>query len=254
MKKPSSKIAIIGFGNMGQAIYSGLIGSGNFVSDDFLLSNSKNDNKKVVKRADIVIFAVKPGNLFDVLDDVKSFLSEEKLLISVVARTSICDIQKHLGFSCQIVRVMPNICASVCESMSCWVKSDEVNTSNAEKVKFILESFGKAIMLDDEDLFGVVTVISGSGPAFFLYLAELLDNFSGGVGLDPKISKELIEQTVYGVSKLLLESDKTIDSLREEITSKGGTTEAVFQKLNENKFGTNFIKALKTGYKRASSK
>ena len=239
---------------MGQAIRSGLIGSGNFVSDDFLLSNSKNDNKKVVRRADIVIFAVKPDDLFDILDDVKSFLLGEKLLISVVARTSICDIQKHLGFSCQIVRIMPNICASVRESMSCWVKSDKVNASNAKKVKFILESFGKEIMLDDEDLFGVVTVISASGPAFFLYLAELLDNFSRDVGLEPKISKSLIKQTILGVSKLLLESDKTITSRREEIMSKGGTTEAVFQKLNENRFDKIFLEALKSGYKRASGK
>ncbi len=252
MEKPSSKIAIIGFGNMGKAIYSGLIGSGNFAEEDFLLSNNKNDNGRMAEEADIIILAVKPDIVFGVLENIKSSLTKDTLLISVAARISVGDIKKCVGGDCQVVRVMPNICASVGESMSCWVKADGVTDSSIEKVKFLLNSFGEEVLLEDESLFGVVTVIAGCGPAFFLHLADLFFDFSENTCLDPKISDKLVSQTVLGVSKLLVESGKSPKTLIREITSKGGTTKAVFQKLKEGEFEKTFLDALRAGEKRAS--
>ncbi len=252
MKKILQRIAIIGFGNMGKAIFSGLISSGNFKKEDFLLSNAENNNVRAAKDADIIILAVKPEAIFGVLGDLKECLTKDKLLISVAARTSVSDIQQSLGFNCPVVRVMPNICASVGESMSCWVKSSEVSVSQAKKVKTILKSIGEEIMLSDEIFFSAVTVISGSGPAYFLYLAELFCDFSREINLESELSIKLIKQTFLGVAKMLSESDKSIQSLRKEIASKGGTTEAVFNFLNKKKFGEIFLKALSSGYKRAS--
>jgi pyrroline-5-carboxylate reductase len=253
MKKTTPKIAIIGFGNMGKAIFSGLMKSGNFKEDDFVFSNSKKNNGRAVKMADIIILAVKPENISDVLGDIKTYLSKEKLLISIAARVSIHEIKELLGFSYPIVRVMPNICASIGESMSCWVKSNEVNASQIKKVKSILQSIGEEIMIDNENLFSAITVISGSGPAYFLYLAELFVDFSKNVELESKFSKKLIKQTLFGVAKMLYESDKPIQTLRDEITSKGGTTEEVFRKLNKDKFGEIFLRALKAGYVKGSN-
>lgn len=252
MKKNLHKIAIIGLGNMGRAIFSGLITSGNFRKEDFLFSNNKNSNIRAAKNADIIILAVKPEAILGVLGNIKSCLTKDKLLISVAARISVSDIQQSLGFNCPVVRVMPNICASVGESMSCWVKSNEVSASQTKKVKTILESIGEETMLNDEKFFSAVTVISGSGPAYFLYLAELFCDFSREMNLELELSMKLIKQTISGVAQMLSESDKSIQSLRKEITSKGGTTEAVFDFLNKKKFGEIFLKALSSGYKKTS--
>ncbi|MBP7542812.1 MAG: pyrroline-5-carboxylate reductase [Ignavibacteriaceae bacterium] len=252
MKKFTNKIAIIGFGNMGKAIVSGLIKSGNFEKSNFLVSNDGVSNIKAVKEAEVIILAVRPEMVLDVLDGIKDHLSKEKVLISLVARLKIDDIKNFLGFKYSIVRVMPNICASVGESMSCWVKSREVSVSQIKKVKFILRSIGEEIMLSDEKLFNVVTVISGSGPAYFLYLAELFFDFAEKMKLEPKLARRLIEQTFLGTSSMLFEVDKSARTLRREITSKGGTTESVFKKLHEEKFGQVFLEALISGYKKTS--
>ena len=162
------------------------------------------------------------------------------------------DIKYCIGKNYPIVRVMPNICASVLQSMSCWVKSDEVSNSQMNKVKFILRSLGEEIMLKDEALFDVVTVISGSGPAYFLYLADLFLDFAQKMKLEPKLTEKLIKQTLFGTASLLLETDKSVKSLIDNIASKGGTTEAVFKILDEKHFGKIFLKALDAGHKRTS--
>ncbi|MFA5793028.1 MAG: pyrroline-5-carboxylate reductase [Candidatus Gracilibacteria bacterium] len=254
MRKKISKIAIIGFGNIGKAIFSGLVASGNFNKGDFLFSNSKDSNISVAEEADVIILAVRPEIFTDVIKDIKKCLTKEKLLISVVARTSIADIQYHLGFNCPTVRVMPNICAFVGESMSCWVKSNEVSTLQVRQTKTILQSIGEEVMLNDEKLFSAVTVVSGSGPAYFLLLAELFYDFSRDIGLESELSMKLIRQTFLGVAKMLSKSNKSARVLRDEIVSKGGTTEVVLDFLNREKFGKIFLRALEVGYKKNTSK
>ncbi len=252
MKKSPPKIAIIGLGNMGKSIFDGLVKSGNFDEEDFLLSTDEKNNAAVVEASDVVILAVKPKDFPDVLHRIRNSLSDNKILISVAAGVDIEEIKGYLGKNIPIVRVMPNIFASVCESMSCWVKSDEVLPHHEEAVKLILKSIGDEILLEDEKLFGVVTVVSGSGPAYFLYLGELLLKFSKDSGLKPDVAEKLVRQTIFGTSKNLSESKESFNSLRNSITSRGGVTEEVFKSLHSKNFDKIFLEALIAGRFKAS--
>ncbi|MBA4336150.1 hypothetical protein C0416_00045 [bacterium] len=252
MKKFTDKIGVIGFGNMGSAIFSGLIKSGNFDEKDFIFSNGGSENIKVVKEASIIIISVKPLIVNDVLNQIKPYLTKEKLLVSIAAGVTIAEIKNVIGEAFPVVRVMPNICAEFGKSMSCWMKSGEVSDSQVEKVKYILKSIGEEVMIDNEEIFGEITVIAGSGPAYFLYIAELLSNYADKIKLNPELAKKLIKQTFIGAASMLSESDKDAKKIREEITSKGGTTEAVFGVLGDNEFEKIFLKGLEAGRKRAS--
>lgn len=252
MKKLLNKIAIIGLGNMGKAIVSGLIKSGNFKKSDFVLSGSNKNSIRAAQEAKVIILAVRPNIVPNVLTAIKPYLSGDKVLVSVAARLTIDDIKDCIGTNHPIVRVMPNICASVGQSMSCWVKSDEVSDTQMNKVKFILRSLGEEIMLENESLFDVVTVISGSGPAYFLHLADLFFDFAQQMELEPKLTEKLIQQTLFGTASLLMETDKSVKSLMDNIASKGGTTETVLKILDKEHFGKIFLKALNAGYKRTS--
>lgn len=237
---------------MGKSIFDGLVKSGNFCKEDFLLSGDEESNAFVAEASDVVIIAVKPKDTPDVLGRIKKHMSPEKILVSVVAGFDIEEIKNCLGENVPIVRVMPNIFASICESMSCWAKSDEVLPHHEETVKLILNSIGEEVLLDDEKLFGAVTVISGSGPAYFLYLAELLMQFSEKNDLNPQIAEKLVRQTVLGTAINLANSAESFTSIRNSITSKGGVTEEVFKTLHAGDFDDLFLKALNAGRLKAS--
>ncbi len=250
--KAIKKIAIIGVGQMGQAIATGLTKSGNFTENDLILSKSEETNKQAVRDAEIIILAVKPEIVPVVLKNIRSEMTDDKILMSVAARIKLNFVQSILG-DYPIVRVMPNICAAVNESMSCWVKSEDVNALQIEKVKYLLNSLGSEALIENEELLDYITVIAGSGPAYFLYLAELFHDFAKEMNLEENFAENLIKQTFLGSASLLYESNTTAASLRQRVTSKGGTTEAGFKILEEGNFRKIFLDALRQAYERAKN-
>ena len=245
---------------MGKAIADGLILSGNFTRNDLVFGTDNATNIKAVKSSKIVILAVKPDIVPLVINVIKSHLTKEHLIISVAARIKISDIKKFLADktaknnkkNIPIVRVMPNICAAFGQSVSCWMKSREVTNKNVKDVKLILNSIGKDIEIKDEKQFGLITMLAGSGPAFYFYLAELFEKFAQQNGLNSKDAEKIIKQTFLGSSMLLDKSNKSAAELRKNVTSKKGTTEAAIKVLMKNKFDKIFLKGLKAGHKRAS--
>lgn len=252
MEKFKDKIGIIGLGNMGGAIFRGLLCSGNFIESDFILSGNESGNINAVENASILIISVKPSVANEVLAQMKPYLTKDKVVVSVAAKVCIEEIQKIIGEDMPVVRVMPNICAAFGESISCWMKSNEVSDSQADKVKYILSSIGEEVIIEDENLFGEITIISGSGPAYFLYIAQLLSDYAKKINLKPELADRLIKQTFLGAATMLKKSGKDAKKIREEITSKGGTTEAVFDVLEKNNTDEIFMEGFDTGRKRAS--
>jgi pyrroline-5-carboxylate reductase len=248
------QLAIIGYGNMGKAISDGLLLSGNFSKNDLIIGTEDSTNIHAVKSAKIVMLAVKPDIVPFVINIIKDHLTKDHLIISVAARVKINDIKKLLGNkkNIPIVRVMPNICAAFGQSMSCWVKSREVTNKNIKDVKLILNSIGKEIEIKDEKLFGLITMLAGSGPAFYFYIAELFEKFAEQNGLKTEDAEIIIKQTFIGSSMLLAKSNKSAATLRKNVTSKKGTTEAALKVLTKHKFDKIFLKGLKAGFKRAS--
>jgi pyrroline-5-carboxylate reductase len=255
MNNFKGKLAIIGYGNMGKAIADGLLLSNNFTNNDLVFGTDDVTNIKTVKSAKTIILAVKPDIIPLVINVIKDYLTPDHLIISIAARVKISDIKKFLGADkkiISIVRVMPNICAAFGQSMSCWIKSHEVTDAHVKTIKLILNSIGKEIELKDEKNFGLITMLAGSGPAFYFYLAELFEKFAQQNELNQQDAEKIIKQTFLGSALLLDKSNKSAEILRENVTSKKGTTDAALTVLKKNKFDKIFLKGLKAGLKRAS--
>ncbi len=247
----NKKIAIIGLGNMGCAIRDGILKKKLINKNYLFVSNKQLTNKIVAGQSDILIIAVKPQVMKSVLEEIKEVVSKNKLIFSIAAGVEIKIIEKILGKEKRIIRVMPNLCAKVNQSISCWVKNKNVSNKDTKIFKKIFQSIGTEIELKSENLLDQVTAISGSGPAYFFYLAELLTKSAMEIGLDKKLAYKLVSQTLVGSSEYLKKSKESPEALRKKVTSKGGTTEAAFSKISNSEFESIFLSAIESAYKRA---
>lgn len=264
----NKKITIIGTGNMGKAIAHGLLQKKAIQSKNLILTDASNEklkefkklgvliesnNKKACEKSDIIILAIKPQTLKSVLEEIKESAQESQLVVSIAAGVAISSIKEVLGKKQPIVRVMPNLCAQVGESMSGWVKSKEVGQEQVRFVKIILESIGKEIQFSKEDYIDKITAISGSGPAYVFYLTELLEKSAIKLGIKKKEAQILAKNTLIGAAKFLENSNESSQDLRRKVTSKGGTTEVAFKKIDNSRFEHIFYTAIEAAYERAKS-
>ncbi len=244
------RIAIIGSGNMGQAIARGLLDNKIITQQQLFLTNSQTGNKEAITKADIIILAVKPQNKDTVFEEIKEVVTNQ-LIISVMAGITIESIQNSLGGKNSIIRVMPNIAAKIGKSMSVWIKNPQVSSTQTEKIKLILEAIGQQLELHTEDQIDKATAISGSGPAYIFYLTEILENAAIKIGFSDREAKLLAEQTLIGSAELLQKSKESATNLRSAVTSKGGTTEAAITILQKENIQNIFSKAITAAYTRA---
>lgn len=244
-------IAIIGYGNMGHAIARGLLNKKKVKRSQLHISNSSDGNVTAVMKSQVIILCVKPQIMSRVITDIADIRHIDKLFISIAAGISIKSIEKYLGSKTKIIRAMPNLCARVGESMSCWIKNKQVSLHDTNIVKAILESFGRQLEMTDENELNKVTAISGSGPAYFFYFIEAFIEASRSLGLDYEISKLLVMQTLKGSLLSLFQTDTNVEELRKQVTSKGGTTESAMNVLVKHKFKTIFSEAIHAAYNRS---
>lgn len=240
------KIGVLGVGTMGAAILEGLFKKNIAVpSQVWVCDKIKEkatqfaaqwktevapDPAGLVSSTDVILLAVKPQDLSELGSGLKINLeSKEYVVISILAGTPIAKIREVVGKKTPIVRAMPNLGAKVGEAITALTSATPKSLELAEK---IFSGCGKTIILE-EKYFDLVTAISGSGPAYFFLLMELLAKEAQGQGLSEKAARELAVQTALGAAKLARNSDLSPGELREKVTSKGGTTEAalkVFEK------------------------
>lgn len=252
----NKNIAIIGYGNMGCAIARGLLNKKIVRRSRLYISNSSEENATAVMKSQIVILCVKPQIMNKVIADIMDITDItiiDKLFISVAAGVSINSLQKYLGPKAKIIRVMPNLCARVGESMSCWVKNKNVTFHDVKILQTILESFGRQLEMTNENDLNKVTAISGSGPAYLFYFIEAYVDASRRMGLDDDTSKFLVMQTLKGSFLTLLQSQTDVEELRKQVTSKGGTTQAAINILKKHKFKEIFFQAIRAAYNRSLS-
>ncbi len=261
-----SKLTIVGIGNMGGAIARGLLG-GQVISPSNLFLSSRSQEKldefkdkkvnlfssnvQAIKDVDIIVLAIKPQIMENVLEELKDAINSKQLVISIAAGLEMKMYKKTLGEAQPVVRVMPNICATVNASMSAWVKSKEVDEGQVIELKEILKAIGNHVELNDENLLNQITAVSGSGPAYFFYLTEILAKAGEELGLEKSLSERLAKQTIIGSAELLKISHKSAGELKEDVTSKGGTTEAALTELEKNEMDKIFKRAVKRAYERS---
>jgi len=206
--------------------------------------------RAAVEDRDIVVFAVKPQNMVEIMYDLKARLEPEQLVISVAAGIKINTICRGLALD-RVVRVMPNTPAQVGLGMSGWTASDEVTEEQREWAQSILSAMGREIYFDEEESLDMVTAVSGSGPAYVFMFAEALTEAAMSIGLTQIDAEELVTQMVLGSAELMRKSGRTPAELRVAVTSQGGTTERALHVLQEGGLVSLITNAVKAAYIRA---
>lgn len=263
------KTGFIGAGNMAEAIVSSMLEkkitkqSFMFVND--IDSNRKNymenkyhvnicsSNHKVIENSDIIILAVKPQVMGEVLKDAfeKTDFSSKKLIISIAAGITTEFIENIIySFTSEenaknfpVIRVMPNTPSLAGMGMSAVCKGKNAGTKDVEAAETIVNSMGKSIIVE-ENMMNSVTAVSGSGPAYFFYFIETLVNAGIKLGFSREDAFELVFQTAKGSIALMEKTFESPDILRQKVTSKGGTTEAALNKFMAENFEKIVEKAL----------
>jgi len=238
------KISFIGGGNMAEALLSGLIRAGHApkqltVTDvradrlDELHQaygiHVTQDNVEAMAGTQALVLAVKPQQMDVVLKNLSGKIDKETTVISIAAGISTGHLRKGLGDGVCLVRVMPNTPCLVGAGMS--VLFCDAGENHCARAEYILSSSGETAWVDDEDMLHAVTAISGSGPAYFFLLAELMQASAHALGLPKELSRTLVIQTALGASRMLAESGKTAEELRQQVSSPGGTTQAALETM-----------------------
>ncbi|MGH7821310.1 MAG: pyrroline-5-carboxylate reductase, partial [Candidatus Binatia bacterium] len=208
------------------------------------------DNRELVVGSEIVVLAVKPQTLPQVLAEIREAVSPRTLFVSIAAGFPLRRLAGALGEKARLVRVMPNTPALVGKGMSVAVRGGGATVSDERRVLRLLRAVGDAITVADERLLDPVTGLSGSGPAYVYLFAEAL--IAGGVqaGLDPAASRRLVLQTLDGACAMLKETPWSPRELREMVSSPGGTTLAGLGVLEQ----AGFFQAVVAAVERATAR
>lgn len=253
-------VGIIGAGNMGEVLIRGLIQSGKVKPADILASDVSSDrleyisktygirttdsNTDLVKKASIVIIAVKPQNIDDLLEELASSSHEGHLFISIAAGVTTEKLAAKMHHRSGIIRVMPNAPASVLAGIAALCPGRNVSPSDLQRAVSIFECVGRTVVIKNEALMDVVTGLSGSGPAFVFLVIESLSDAGVQLGISRKESSLLAAQTVYGAAKMLLETGKHPSELKDIVATPGGTTFAGLKMLEKGNFRSTIMEAV----------
>ena len=262
----NKRIVFLGAGTIATALMRGIIEAKLTRPEDIIISDvdkeklrvtshelrviAAKDNREAVKEADVIILAVKPKDMEGLLNEIKEFLDSKKLIISIAAGITTSYIEKMLKKEVPVIRVMPNTPVAVKEGASAFSIGKYVSQEQGEIAESIFGAVGKAVKVE-ENLMDVVTALSGSGSAYIFYIIASLIEAAVSLGLDKKTATTLATQTVLGSAKLLQETGEEPATLKEKVTSKGGTTEAALLVLDEGKLKETLSKALKAAVKRS---
>ncbi len=252
-------LGVVGLGNMGEALVSGVIRTGLVAPERIVASRPDApvlwplaaalgirgtlDNREVVAEADIILLAVKPQMMAAVLAEIAPGVTSEKLVISIAAGVPTRVIEAALEAPAPVIRVMPNTPALVGAGASALCCGAHAREEHAQIARALLGAVG--VVLDvPEDAMDAVTAVSGSGPAYVFYLLEAMQAGAIEVGLAPELARTLATQTVLGAARLAAGSDRDAQSLRHQVTSPGGTTEAAIGVFEARAVRTHIVEAI----------
>ena len=258
--------AFIGGGNMGGALIRGLIAKGMpadrisvgeavqarriALADEFGVHVSA-DNREIVEGADLVVLAVKPQDAAMTVRSLAPGLARRRpVVLSIAAGIRVADIQGWCGPGIAVVRAMPNRPALNSAGASALYAPAGLAPQQRKLAEDALAAVGTTVWVDEEDALDVVTALSGSGPAYFFLLAELMADAAVDLGLTRESAQELAIQTLFGSGRMARDSDGDLARLRAEVTSKGGTTEAALRVFDASNLRGIVATALKAATER----
>lgn len=257
----SPQLAFIGGGNMASALIGGLVAKGfeaqQIIASDVLPESlerlrtvapvrTTSDNEAAIATADVVVLAVKPQVMKQVLEPLAASLQRRRpLIISIAAGIEIRSIEQWTGQpALPIVRCMPNTPALVQLGATGLYANPAVNAAQRELAEKILSAVGIALWLGEEGQLDAVTAVSGSGPAYFFLVMEAMQAAGERLGLAPDVARTLTLQTALGAARMALDSDVDAAELRRRVTSPKGTTERAIASFEQDDLRGIFERAL----------
>lgn len=243
------KVLVIGAGNMGLTYAQGMSKS-KFLKkrNIMILDNSPEktmtlrkishfdvfDNlEECLPKADLVFIAVKPYHSDELFEKMAPMVDNEQIFISIMAGVKIATIQESLGVT-KVVRAMPNLPSQVGKGMTSFTASDEVSRLELLTIEGLLDTTGRSVKVSNEEYIDASTGISGSGPAYVFYFMQSMMEAAQEMGFNPKDSKTLVTQTFEGAVELFNQSDISPNKWMERVASKGGTTRAALDSMEDN--------------------
>jgi pyrroline-5-carboxylate reductase len=262
-----STLSFIGGGNMARSLIGGLIARGTdaqriTVTDpvaaqleslrrQFAVHVSAS-NDAAVRDAEVVLLAIKPQEMHQVTAQLSPTLAAKRpLIISVAAGIRASDIQRWCN-GLPVVRCMPNRPALQGCGMTGLYATDNVSEEQRTVAFELMSAVGSAVWLEQEAQLDAVTAISGSGPAYFFLLIEMLEQTGVALGLSAEVSHQLAVETAYGAGCMAREATEPAAVLREQVTSKGGTTAAALQTLEARNVRAIFAEAITAAARRSA--
>ncbi|MDX1812254.1 MAG: pyrroline-5-carboxylate reductase [Gammaproteobacteria bacterium] len=263
----NEKIAFIGAGNMAGALIGGMLAEG--VSPDRIWAtdldevklntlaahckiNVTTDKATAIKAADVVVLSVKPQVMSQVCHEIADVMREHKpLIISVAAGIQAAHLNRWLGDHLAIIRAMPNTPALIRAGATGLFANQHASESHRELAENILRTAGLVLWVDNEAQMDYVTALSGSGPAYIFRIMEAMEQAGEALGLPHNVARLLTLQTTLGAATLAMESSDDLKTLRERVTSPGGTTEQGLKQMNEMNIDKLFEQTLKAASQRS---
>ena len=260
------KVAFIGGGVMGEAMLSAILDKGLSTPQAICVSDIKQSrrqhlgqkygvavtgsNRLAVEKGDVVILAIKPQDLVEVMAELSGQLKSSQLVLSIVAGARINTLCRGLNHN-RVVRAMPNTPAQIGQGISVWTATTEVTEQQRGWASSILRAMGKEIYVNDEQYIDMATAVSGSGPAYVFLFIEALVDAAVHIGLPRDIAQELVLQTVLGSGQFMQKSGKPPDELRRMVTSPGGTTAEALLQFEKGGFSELVMQAVSAAYNKA---
>ena len=258
----NEKVAIIGCGNIGLSLLQGLLKEKNVQPKNITVTRRNlseltyleakgvrltTDNVVAINDSNLIVIAVKPYNIVEVLEEIKDYLNPEKhVLISVTAGTTLSHIQEVIGLSMPVFRAMPNISASVGRSVSCICHNIE-GKKDVNSVMTLFDNFGTTMIIDEE-LMQSATILGACGIAYVLRFIRAMIQGGIQIGFDAKTASAIVNQTVKGAAELLIERKEHPEFEIDKVTTPKGCTIVGLNEMEHNGFSSSLIKGIVASY------
>lgn len=267
MANSARNIAFIGSGNMASSIIAGLLDSGypansltatapsqqsrDSISQRFSI-NTTSDNRAAVTEADVIVLSVKPQIMSEVLTELSDIDFSNKLLISIAAGITIPRLQSMLGQNADFVRVMPNTPSLLGLGMSGLYAPEQISEQDKTFAGELMQAVGKICWVESESQINSIIAAAGSSPAYFFLFMEAMQQEAIAQGFDKETARMLVQQSAIGAAQMVAENPELeLTTLRQQVTSKGGTTAEAIATFNQHQLSDTVATAMQAAVKRA---
>lgn len=261
----NKRIAIIGCGNLGHSIANGLLNSQKIPAENIIVTRRNveqlndlkskgvhvtNDNLTAVSNAEILIFALKPYTILGEIEKLKEVIQPHQILVSLATGITLEQLLKAVGKEMPVYRVMPNTASDVMESVSC-VCGAHISSETDDEVKLVFNTVGSTLIINEE-LMEAATIMGACGVAYVLRFIRAMVQGGIEIGFDAQTASKIVNQTVMGAAKLLIENGNHPEHEIDKVTTPKGCTIVGLNQMEHNGFSSSLIKGIVSSYEKIS--